>query len=381
MLRVNRAEQRADATALASNGRDSGSLVVFGAGPNQLPVLRAAREAGWRVVAVDRNPDASGRPATDRFVCTRLDDERAIRAALADHGDIRGVVARVTDRRAIEIASTIARERDLVAPCPDLVAAATSKRALARHCRRAGLSSPERFAPATVANEGVLPLLIRPDVTIVGKAGIRRVCSLREIPGQIERAASHSANGRVDVAEWIDGCDVSVLARIECGRAFRIAVWDEWVAVAPDGRVEGFGCGMPSIYQGAFDTIDETLARVATAFPASRSMIALSLRIDSEGRAFVIEIHLGIGGDDIAERLIPNAIPELDVFALLVATQTGGVPSLDHATVRPTGLLRAEGGWRSIRDRDVRGIRAACLAEIPAGWEPPRSLVQGDHGR
>jgi len=375
-----------------------GLLVVYGAGDSQLPVLAACRREGWRTIAIDRNPQAPGARLADRFVCLSLRDHTSILAAIEGE-PIAGVLARITDREAFGSACALARSRGLPAPSAALEEAATSKRALAVHAGRTGLATPRRFseieARAALSvkeaeGEAAAGLILRPDVTIRGKAGIRRIgpsCSEETFWEALEQARSLSANELVDIAEWIEGVDVSVLVRLAEDEATSLAIWDEWVAVDADGWIRGVGVAMPSVAARHADEIDRVVRDVARAFPGSRGLCVLSLRVDGEGRAWLIEIHLGIGGDAIAEQLLPAAWSGWDVFASMVRAQADDQPSAaptspddpsgTASAVRPRALLRDGEGWRLVEAESPATLRARCRASLPVDWELPMALRPG----
>ncbi|MCA9504704.1 MAG: hypothetical protein KC616_16560 [Myxococcales bacterium] len=369
MLRLSREAGGADDAS-------GGSLLVYGAGRNQLPVLDAARRAGWRVVAVDRDAFAPGASLADHFVCESLREHDAILRELVDER-LAGVVARVTDRIALDSSSRLARARGLVAPCEALLDASTSKRALARHCADHGLPTPRRFESADAVDWGREAVCLRPDVTIRGKDGIRRIERGDDWSRAWRAAASASANGRVDVSEWVDGIDVSLLVHLDAGRATRLALWDEWVALDEGGAIHGVGCGTPSVFEMDPSGIDDVVERLGRAFPESRTLVALSLRVDRSGRAFVIEIHVGVGGDAIADRLLPSAWPGYDAFAQLVSVQTGRAASIAAGRPRPRALLRDGEDWRLVAARDGEALRALARATVRDGWTMPFGLRAG----
>lgn len=402
MLRLS---PRLDMKALASPARQlagtRGALVVYGAGSNQLPVLAACRREGWRTIAIDRNPQAPGARLADRFVCLSLRDHTSILAAI-EAEPIAGVVARITDREALGSACALARGRGLPAPCTALEEAATSKRALAFHAGRAGLATPRRFSAiearaalsaievAGAVGASGAALILRPDVTIRGKAGIRRIGSASSdeaFQEALEQAKSRSANGLVDIAEWVEGVDVSVLVRLMAGEATSLAVWDEWVAIDGGGWIRGVGVAMPSVATRHADEVDRVVRDLAQAFPESCGLFVLSLRVDGGGRAWLIEIHLGIGGDGIAEQLLSAVTPGWDAFASMVKAQVGEAPSTAQSStddpsgpasgIRPRALLRDGAGWRLVEAQSPAWLRARCRASLPADWELPKALRPG----
>ena len=358
------------------DARSPRALLVYGAGWNQVPIIEASRRRGLRVVAIDRDPKAPGAALADRFHCISLRDHDAIVRATA-HEDLDGIVARITDAAGLESAHRLARLRGLPTACPALVEAATSKLALAEVCRAAGLRTPERLSPGAPIYFEVGAVVVRPDVTVEGKSGIRRVASRAELDAAFAEAKARSANARVDVSRWIEGEDISVLTDLDRGRARRHALWDEWVALDREGRVRGVGCGMPSRFEEAASQIDGALAQLSRAFPESRCLVVVSFRIDSEGRPWLIEIHLGVGGDGIADRLLPAALEGWDSFDLLVGSQSGESIESSRPLVRPRALVRGERDWELLVAGNVADLHAHVRATIPSDWEWPRGLRPG----
>ena len=86
-------------------------VLVLGAGPAQLALLEAARRAGDRVIAVDRDPGAPGFRLAHRRAIVRVDDERAIeRLALAEEVD---AIAACGDERVVALARRVAERLGL----------------------------------------------------------------------------------------------------------------------------------------------------------------------------------------------------------------------------------------------------------------------------
>ena len=356
------------------------TVLVYGAGKNQIPVIQACRGAGWRVVVIDRDDASPGRELADRFVCLSLRDHERILAATASE-DLVGVVARITDHVGLDSSRRLARDRGLASPCPALFEASTSKLALARHCERIGVPTPKRYAEAGARSFEDGPVLVRPDVTIQGKAGIRRVDSIESMRHFLNEAGSLSASGQVDVSKWIDGRDVSVLAHLHRGRSQRLALWDEWVALDDENRIRGVGCGMPSVFQNDLvmkAKFDSLLDRLSKGFPESDTPIVLSLRIDESGVPWIIEIHLGVGGDGIAEVLLPEALPGFDAFQVLALAAAGEAIKDWSGERQPRALLHNAAGWQLVSAENDERLRAKCLDSLPANWHPPASLLPVD---
>ena len=112
-------------------------------------------------------------------------------------------------------------------------------------------------------------MIVRPDVTLRGKAGIRRVRTADALLHCLAEAGSCSGNRAADVARWIEGYDVTALVQIFDGRARRLALWDKWVGIDDADRIQPFDCAIPSRFARDAEWVNGLLACVASAFPES----------------------------------------------------------------------------------------------------------------
>ena len=101
-------------------------LLVLGAGPAQLGLLSAARDAGCFVVAADRDPRAPGFRFADRRAIVSAEDEPAL-GQLAEAESVEGLIAPGIDWP-VAIAARIARRLGISHPLtPETATLATSK--------------------------------------------------------------------------------------------------------------------------------------------------------------------------------------------------------------------------------------------------------------
>ncbi len=125
-------------------------LLVLGAGPAQLGVLAAARQAGLTVVAADRDPSAPGFRYADRRAIVSIEDEPAIeRLAKAEEAD--GIVAPGTDH-AVATAARIASRLGLTHPLtPEAAQLAVSRQRQRERLAEAGIPQPRSRVCRTLA--------------------------------------------------------------------------------------------------------------------------------------------------------------------------------------------------------------------------------------
>ena len=197
-------------------------LLVLGAGPAQIGLLRAARERDLFVIAVDRNPAAPGFAYADKRALVSTEDEPGIdRLARAENVD--GIVSPGADWP-VGVAARVAERLGL----PHPIDGATAVLATTKSRQR------ERFAAAGVPQPRLLeepkaPCVVKaPDRQ--GQRGLTFVRTDAELPAAIEAALAASRNGTYIVEEYVDGPEVTVIAVSVDGVFHPLAVTDRLTA-------------------------------------------------------------------------------------------------------------------------------------------------------
>lgn len=318
----------------------NGPVVSVAAGASQLPLIRQAKAMGHRVLGLDADPAAPGLALCDLAVIHSTHDaDGALQAVVAALGSERpaAVVARTTGAPLLT-AAAIAERFGLPGLTPGLVDIATSKSALRAFCVVHGLPAPAGtvWDPARPeAARNLLPAIVKPDATIIGKAAITLCADADGLDAAAAEAGRLAANGRVEVSAWLDGVDIGCFCRAVRGRAEPLVWWDELVGLDGDDRITGLGLSMPSVIAGRpeLSAAADCVAALVARFPEVETMLAVSLRIDFAGRPHIIEVHADLGGDGIAEWLFPAAGVDFDFFAAVVGIALG-------RPVTPVGPVR-----------------------------------------
>ncbi|HWG55245.1 MAG TPA: hypothetical protein VNT58_01855, partial [Gaiellaceae bacterium] len=165
---------------MASGSRARPRLLVLGAGPAQVGLLRAGRERGVFTIAVDRDPGAPGFAYADKRALVSTEDEPAVdRLARAEEVD--GVVSPGADWP-VAVAARVADRLGLPHPIsPATAALVTSKGRQREALAAAGVPQPR------LLDEPVPPCVIKaPDRQ--GQRGLAIVREEEELPAAIEGA-------------------------------------------------------------------------------------------------------------------------------------------------------------------------------------------------
>lgn len=192
------------------------NLLVIGAGPNQVPAIRLAKDKGFFVVATDMDSNAEGSDLTDRFgVISTRDIEGSIAFARQVHTDngLDGVMT-----MASESAVTVARiAEDLGLPGlnPQAAWRATHKVERQRCFKKYNIPSP-RFDSATTITEGVekayhigWPIVVKP-ADSAGSRGVRKVDAANELSDAVAEIRTFSNESEYLIEEFLCGSEHSI---------------------------------------------------------------------------------------------------------------------------------------------------------------------------
>ena len=217
-------------------------ILILGAGLMQGPAIRAAKELGCEVIAVDGNPNAVCAKEADKFFPIDLKDIPALidlAKSLKEKG-LHGVFTAATDF-SVSVAA-IAESCSL--PGHSLEAARrASDKVLMRECfEKHGVPSPkfthifknEIDKALQILKQKAIPfpLTVKP-ADNMGARGCRLVYSQDELRPALEDAVNFSRSGKAIAEEFIDGEEFSLEALVINGEIFLNALADRHIFFPP----------------------------------------------------------------------------------------------------------------------------------------------------
>ncbi len=342
-------------------------LLVLGAGPAQLGLLRAARERGLFVIACDRDPGAPGFQFADRRAVVSAEDETAL-APLARAENVNGVVAPGIDWP-VAVAARIAAQLGLPHPlAPETAALAVSKHRQREWLAEAGVPQP-RWRMTTQMEDGLpLPAAVKP-ADRQGQKGLTLVTERSALAAAVELAVSESRAGLALVEEYVAGPEITVNAFSVAGRFHPLTVTDRLTAEPP-----AFGVALAHAWpsEAAGEEAVQVAGRAAEALGIEDGPTYTQIRIGSAGPQ-VVELAARLGGGHDAE--LCHAALGIDLNGLALAAALGEPVSVPEARpiggacvrflVPPEGtLVRVEGLEQAL---DVPGVLDA-RAYRPPGY-------------
>lgn len=274
---------------MESSQRSRQRLLVLGAGPAQIGLLRAARERGLFVIAVDRDPAAPGFAYADKRAIVSTEDEPGVdRLARAENVD--GIISPGADWP-VGVAARVAERLALPHPIDGATATlATTKSKQRLRFAEAGVPQPR------LLDEPAAPSVVKaPDRQ--GQRGLTFVRTEAELPGAIAAAVEASRNDAYIVEEYVEGPELTVNAVSVDGVFHPLLVTDRVTADPP-----AFGVALAHVWPcvpGTQSPIEAARA-AAEALGIRNGPTYTQIRVGEAGSR-VVELAARLGGGHDAE--------------------------------------------------------------------------------
>jgi len=275
------------------------TVLVVGAGRFQRAIIRRARELGFRVVAIDGNPDAPGLCLADVPRVVDFTSPDALLGQLRELG-IEGVLT-VQAERLVPVVASLAEALGLPGIGPDTAHLLTNKLAMRARLAEAGIPQP-RFATVRTEAEARraaadigFPAVLKP-ADSAGQAGLARIESADDAEAHLAAAVAASPAGEAVLEEYVEGTEMNGIVVVQDGEVLATVLCDR---LRPPGR--GFGVSWLHVYPPTV----EGDRRAEAARVAADTVRALGLQTGigfpqliatPEGGLAVIECAARIGG-------------------------------------------------------------------------------------
>lgn len=322
------------------------SIICLAGGISQLPLIRAAKEAEYAIIVIDRDPDAHGFMLADvKVIESTYDTANVLSAlhALEKRYYFCGLVAR-TSGPALKTAAAISEEFHIPGLSSAIIPLATEKSKLREFCERHELLMPKGQKVSHLEDLNPyfpLPLIVKPDLPLIGKKDVSVVWKADDLNMAVESAIQSSSNGFAEVEEYIEGIDVNILFLLKHGQVKIVNYWDELIGLTADNHIKAIGVSVPSVIEGG--DVSGKLKKVtelfAQSFRKTNALIILSFRVHFSGNPYLIEMHGDLGGDLIADILFPAAYPDFNYFDMVLDVSINNDLHAIKSEIKPTCLI------------------------------------------
>ncbi len=299
-------------------------VISIGTGRSQSPLILAAKNAGYKVLGIDRSPNFS---LVDEALAISTYDAPQIVSALAEYAGrqrFRAILAR-TSGPAVQSAALAASSLNLSGFGVSFANASLSKAALREAAITANvpsvggecISSPPTWADGA-------DWVIKPDQPLYGKRNVYRVSSEEQMGPAFAAAADESVNGRVECQPYHQGRDLGLVLALSGGQVKWHFLYEELIS-EQHGRFIGRGVAGPAklVDPRIYRDMRESAERLATLW-GSTGFAFFSFRLPASGPALLYEANPGLCGDGLADKLFPSLWSGINFFELDLILMTGG---------------------------------------------------------
>ena len=322
------------------------ALIIIGAGESQVPFIEKAKKFKLKTVVIDKNPNSPGFKIADiQIPISTYKTNKVIfeLEKLSKKYNFVSVICR-SSGKALYTAAEISEKFKLKGLSKKIIPIAIEKSELRLFCNKNNLPMPKGIKIKNYKNFNLqfpLPVIVKPDLPIYGKRDITLIHDEKQLEDAIIKACRASENGYAELEEYIEGIDVSSMFIIENRKSKIIVNWDELVGIDKNNNIVGLGVSIPSVIneKKILENIQKIISKFSSLFLNIESLLIMSFRISLEGNIKIIELHADLGGDLIADKLLPKSNSNIDFFEMVIKSSITTFDSINILPLRPTALV------------------------------------------
>ena len=327
------------------------TLLAIGAGPEQVPAIRAAQGLGFCVVATDRNPAAVGLTIADQAHSVDIADEAAVVALARSIDDLIGVVPAPVG----SLLTTVGAVNDGLGFAGITRSAAWScvdKRRFHLVSKAAGANRPMQAVLAdavhltTVAERVGYPVVVKPAYGS-GSKGVEVVLDHAAVDAAQERLAALGAT-TVLVEQMVAGQEFGIDGYVQDGVFTLLLARRKHLTPLPWRQEMGYDAPAP-ITMELQQAVTAEVQRVVEATGIDACLLNADVVVATDARPYVIEVAGRPGALSISDYLVPvsTGINFIELGIALALGQRVSPTHMAHNAVclrylpAPAGIVRA----------------------------------------
>ncbi len=343
-----------------------GYILVIGAGPLQVPAIKKAKERGYSVLSVDKNPHAVGFQYSDGYKAIDIFDHGEIVEwckQTAAKGEPAGVLTMATD--CSYTVAKVAAALDLPGIPVRAAEVSVNKDLFRNELRRLGLPAPEYAVAENIqsAEESgkrlQFPVVIKP-VDNMGSRGVKKIYKQREIKDAAAAGFSFSRCKKIILEEFLDGAEYSLDACMIDGKCYSLGFADRVIEFEPYFVETGYS--IPSaLLEEEQKEITTLMERTALGLGIHNGIVKGDIKWTNNGPV-ILEMATRLSGNRMSSDGIPLS-SGIDAVGIAVDLASG-------QKVLPPSKPNKEKGYayRALQPcngvvKNIRGVEKARLID------------------
>lgn len=336
------------------------TLLIAGAGANQIGIFTKAREMGIQTIAADGNPDAPGFEHADRSVTVNILDPETLEATAREY-NVDGIYPAA--ELAVEAVSVAAQRLGFTGIDPEIAQRVRNKAVMRRSLDRAGVPNPVYHEAKTLADAQRavellgFPLIIKPSDANSSK-GVQQLNSPEEVEEAFNLAIEYSFTGSALLEEFVEGEEFCVDGLVWQGEYIPGGITGKEMSPLPYRFDRGIFMP-PNKSQLECDVIENCAREALEAIGFTNGTFHLEIIVSPDGPR-IVEIAGRPGGGRIPTDLIPMAYGH-DFMADSIRIALGEAPQSSRQHERGVALfwIEAEPG----RVTEIVGLDEALAVD------------------
>ena len=314
------------------------AIISIAAGSSQQALIRKIKERGFSVIGVDRNREAPGFEFCDECIVESTHNAEAIIEKLEKltmKWNFCGIITQSSGIPAITTAK-IAKHFNLRYVLPDIAKTITDKGQLISTLNAKGVPAPKVNIISTEEIAHVdfsPPFFVKPSICFKTHTAMTKVEEYSSLQQAVKEAMEVSETGCVNVEQFISGIDIGYIDWVYNKKIIHVATIEEINSGEPYFYGLGWRVPVPSKYE---EIIRKVQKQFIDATDINNSLVQTSMKFDGE-KAYIIEVHLDLGGDGVPEVLLPYSL-NYDLLDNAINVSIGKPPQSPHISAIPTYL-------------------------------------------
>ena len=345
------------------------ALICLAAGASQLTLIKKAVSLGYAVISIDINPKAIGFNFSTVSIISSTHDSKNIINHLEEISNrfiFKGILNRSSGIPVITSAQIADHFKINYYPIN------SAKIVLNKHLFFKELSDYKITIPKTriisSKNKNKLsinefPLILKPSLSEVGKSGVIKVKSHRELENSLAKSFSVSINNHLIAQEFIDGYDIVLISFVQNRVLKPISFVEEINVFHKDKEAKGAGVMIPArINDEIKNKIIDISEKIIKNLKINTSPFMISFRV-SGSTPYPMELHLDFGGDLILDVLLPNSL-NLNIIEAGIKLMAGENFIISNNLLeRPTSVIYYP-GIKLNSEKDYYIIKKDTIEEV-----------------
>jgi len=307
------------------------TILIFGAGINQLELIREANKLGVISVVIDPEENPPGKSEADYFYQVDGKDYETTKKIAIKH-NVDGIVTGQMEKP-MRMMARLAAEMGYIFHKPDIVERSLNKVLMKEAfignnvpCAQGAIFKNGEKITKNKIKDFNFPLIIKP-ADAFSSRGVMKVFSFDELLKYEEEARSYSAEDTIIVEEFLEGREFSVESITYQGETTVIQVTEKFISPFPY-TVEMAHLQPARISNLEKQDIEEIVKKAITAIGIDNSASHAEVMLTRNG-VFMIEIGARLGGDFISSYLT-KASTGVSMDKASVQVALGIEPDLEH---------------------------------------------------